>query len=70
MSRQNKLQSENLLLKEENETLKERLSNLSYIMSDLNTKVKDCENVKLSLVTAIKIFKQGGRVSARNSTSL
>ena len=27
-------------------------------MSDLNTKVKDCENKKLSLVTAIKIFKQ------------
>ena len=24
-------------------------------MSDLNTKVKDCENEKLSLVTAIKI---------------
>ena len=26
-------------------------------MSDLNTKVKDCENEKLSLVTAIKIIQ-------------
>ena len=37
VSRQNELQSENLLLKEENEALKKRLTNLSYIMSDLNT---------------------------------
>ena len=57
VSRQNELQSENLLLKEENKALKERLTNLSYIMSDLNTKVKDCENEKLSLVTAIKIIQ-------------
>ena len=57
MSRQNELQSDNLLLKEENKALKERLTNLSYIMSDLNTKVKDCENEKLSLVTAIKIIQ-------------
>ena len=57
VSRRNELQSESLLLKEENEALKERLTNLSYIMSDLNTKVKDCENKKLSLVTAIKIIQ-------------
>ena len=57
MSRQNELQSENLLLKEENEAVKERLTNLSYIMSHLNTKVKDCENEKLSLVTATKIIQ-------------
>ena len=57
VSRQNELQSENLLLKEENEALKERPTNLSLIMSDLNTKVKDCENEKLSLVTAIKIIQ-------------
>ena len=57
VSRQSELQSENSLLKVENEALKERLTNLSYIMSDLNTKDKDCENEKLSLVTAIKIIQ-------------
>ena len=44
VSRQNELQSENLLLKQENEALNERITNLSYTMSDLNTKVKHCEN--------------------------
>lgn len=48
VSQQNYLQSENLLLKQENEALKERITNLSLAMSDLNTKVKDCENKKLS----------------------
>ena len=47
-----------MLLKEENETLKERLNNLSYIISDLNTKVKDSENEKVSLATAIKIIRK------------
>ena len=57
VSRQNDLQSENLLLKQENEALKERIATLSLAMSDLNTKVKDCKNEKLSLVTAIKIIQ-------------
>ena len=40
---------------EENEQLRERNTNLSYIMADLNTKVKEAENEKHSLVTALKI---------------
>ena len=53
MSRQNELQSENLLLKQENEALNERITNISYTRSDLNTKVKNCENKKFSLVAAV-----------------
>ena len=41
---------------EENEQLRERNTNLSYIMADLNTKVKEVENEKQSLVTALKIL--------------
>ena len=69
VSRQNDLQSENLLLKQENEALKERIANLSLAMSDLNTKVKDCENEKLSLVTAIKII-QADNQHAMNSDGI
>lgn len=43
-------------LVEENEQLRERNTNLSYIMADLNTKVKEVENEKQSLVTALKIL--------------
>ena len=39
-----------------NEQLRERNTNLSYIMSDLNTKVKEVENEKQSLVTALKVL--------------
>ena len=50
------LKQENQHLKDENQILQERNNNLSYIMSDLNTKVKDIENEKQSLVTALKIL--------------
>ena len=43
-------------LVEENEQLRERNTNLSYIMADLNTKVKEVENEKQSLVTALKLL--------------
>ena len=51
------LRKENQALKEENEALKERIANLSYIMSDLHTKVKDSEDEKQSLVRALKIMQ-------------
>ena len=44
-------------LKEENKLLAERATNISYVMSDLNTKLKDLENEKASLLTVIKILK-------------
>ena len=44
-------------LKEENKMLEERATNISYIMSDLNIKVKDLENEKASLLTVIKILQ-------------
>ena len=52
------LRAENQALKEENEAFKERIANLSYIMSDLHTKVKDNEDEKQSLITALKSCKQ------------
>ena len=51
------LRAENQALKEENEALEERIANLSYIMSDLHTNVKDNEDEKQSLVTALKIMQ-------------
>jgi hypothetical protein len=42
---------------------------LSLAISDLNTKVKDCENEKLSLVTAIKII-QADNQHAMNSKGI
>ena len=44
-------------LKEENRLLAERATNVSYVMSDLNTKLKDLENEKASLLTVIKILQ-------------
>ena len=47
----------NAQLKKENEALMERVQNLGYIMSDRNTKVKDLENEKMSLITVINILQ-------------
>ena len=44
-------------LKHDNETLRERAENLSYIASDLNTKVKQLENEKECLITALGLLK-------------
>ena len=49
--------TENAKLKKENEALRERVQNLGYTMSDLNTKFKDLENEKMSLITVIKILR-------------
>jgi hypothetical protein len=57
------------MLKQENEALKEWIANLSLAMSDLITKVKDYENEKLSLVTAIKTI-QADNQHAMNSEGI
>ncbi|CAB4030874.1 Hypothetical predicted protein [Paramuricea clavata] len=44
-------------LKTENNDLRERNTNISYIMSDLRTKIKDVENEKRSLITALKLLQ-------------
>ena len=51
------IQRENVKLKHDNETLRERAENLSYIASDLNTKVKQLENEKECLITALGLLK-------------
>ena len=51
------LQAEIVNLKTENNDLRERNTNISYIMSDLRTKIKDVENEKRSLITALKLLQ-------------
>lgn len=51
------LRQEILRLRNENDELRERNINLSHIMSDLHTRVKDVENEKSSLITAIKLLQ-------------
>jgi hypothetical protein len=41
----------------ENTSLLERNLNLLCIVSDLNTKIKDLENDKISLMTTIKLLQ-------------
>lgn len=52
----NALENENGRLKEQNLLLTDKLNTVSYIVSDLNTKIKDLEDEKASLVTTIKII--------------
>lgn len=44
-------------LKKENIDLRQRNATISYVMADLQTKVKDTENEKNSLITAIKLIQ-------------
>ncbi|CAB4007916.1 Hypothetical predicted protein [Paramuricea clavata] len=48
---------ENVKLRQDNENLRERSENLSYIISDLNTKAKRFENEKESLTTAFGMLQ-------------
>ena len=61
LSRENEiiaaLRQENQELKAENSSLRDKVTNLSLITSDLNNKVKENENERLSLVTAIKLIQ-------------
>ena len=48
---------ENVKLRQDNENLRERSENLSYIISDLNTKAKRFEIEKESLITALGMLQ-------------
>ena len=48
----------NSRLKQENDELRDRLNTMAYALSDLNKKVEDTENEKLSLVTALKVLQE------------
>ena len=65
------LRKENQKLASESEQLRERNNNISYIMSDLNTKVKKVENEKQSLVTVLKILHDdyGNEIASRSCGS-
>ena len=53
----NMLEERNRKLERENETLNDKFIASSCIISDLNTKIKDLENDKMSLMTAIKLIQ-------------
>jgi regulator of replication initiation timing len=61
---------ENAKLKSENESLRERAENLSYIMSNLYTRVKDLGTEKASLVTVLKILQSDADLYGNNCTWL
>ena len=48
------LKQEILRLREENDELHDKNTDLSFVMADLNTKLKDVENERNSLFTALK----------------
>ena len=48
---------ENVSLKAENDRLKDQICNYKCIVSDLNSKVKDLENEKNSLIAVVKILQ-------------
>lgn len=51
------LEEANLKLKRENESLTQKFIASLRVVSDLNTKIKDLENDKLSLLTTIKLIQ-------------
>ena len=62
-----KLKQENIQLRIDNDSLKDRLNSVSYVVSDLNTKIKDIECEKLSLVTAIKLLQEDNNLATINN---
>ncbi len=62
-----KLKQENIQLRIDNDSLKDRLNSVSYVVSDLNTKIKDIECEKLSLVTAIKLLLKDNNLATINN---
>ena len=61
------LKQENIQLRIDNDILKDRLNSVSYVVSDLNTKIKDIESEKLSIVTAIKLLQEDNNLAAINN---
>jgi hypothetical protein len=62
-----KLKQGNIQLRIDNDSLKDRLNSVSYVVSDLNTKIKDIECEKLSLVTAIKLLQEDNNLATINN---
>ena len=60
------LQRENSQLKKENEALRDRINTVSYVVADLNTKIKDVESEKSSLLAAIKLIYEDYRKVCEN----
>ncbi|CAB4011493.1 Transposon Ty3-G Gag-Pol poly [Paramuricea clavata] len=58
---------ENRALKDENKSLLQKVANLSFIVSDLNTKLKESENEKQSLVTVLKLVNLDQSTHDQNS---
>ncbi|CAB3991819.1 Hypothetical predicted protein [Paramuricea clavata] len=58
---------ENRELKDENKSLLQKVANLSFIVSDLNTKLKESENEKQSLVTVLKLVNLDQSIHDQNS---
>ncbi|CAB3999303.1 ---NA--- [Paramuricea clavata] len=54
-------------LRIDNDSLKDRLNSVSYVVYDLNTKIKDIESEKLSLVTAIKLLQEDNNLATINN---
>ena len=55
------LEEANFKFKRENESLTQKFIASTCVVSDLNTKNKDLENDKLSLLTTIKLFQIQGK---------
>ena len=62
------LTNENLKLKQENELLKDRVNVMALAVSDLQKRIEDTENEKLSLVTAFKIVHDQHKDVVGNSS--
>ncbi|CAB3997488.1 RNA-directed DNA polymerase from transposon BS [Paramuricea clavata] len=61
------LRHENTQLRRENDSLKERFNDRSYMVSDLNTKIENIEDEKLSLVTALKLLQEDSKSISLNN---
>ena len=58
------LKRKNQELKNENQTLRDNLTNLTLVASDMKTKIKDIDNERLSLITAIRLIQTAPYIDA------
>ena len=59
----NALRKENSELKKDNSCVKERINNLSYVLVDLQDKVKYAEEEKNGLVTTIRLLHNDAKIN-------
>ena len=52
-----KLERANKDLQNKNQALQDKITNLSLIASDMNTKIKEMDNERLSLITALRLIQ-------------